>query len=353
MARLKERFSGCLLGGAIGDALGYPVEFMSREAIEHKYGPGGVKDFTERRYFNDKALISDDTQMTLFTANGLMWAAYRIKTRGFGDWISSGIWPAYLRWLATQSSTAGVPKQYLQPQAFEDKDDYIMAQKELFSNRAPGCSCLSALRSGMCGDLNHPINNSKGCGSVMRVAPVGLYFYDDPDMAFWVGAKSGAITHGHRTGQLAAGAAAEIIARITAGENISRSVIETMKRIRRLKGGMALYNVLNYAMEAATVGVEPEDAIPTIGGGWTADEALGIAVFCAVYADTLNDALLLAVNHDGDSDSTGAICGNIVGAAYGMNALRISWLCHVELGGFIMKTADALFEAARDKGDLI
>lgn len=345
---LKDKFNGCLLGGAIGDALGYPVEFMSQAVIKRKYGTEGVKDFPATLYHTDKAVVSDDTQMTLFTANGLIWAWHRIKERGIGDWIGSGIYPAYLRWLATQGYYSDrIPTHFLRTQSFEDNP--IMNQKELYASRAPGITCLSALSSGACGDVCTPINNSKGCGAVMRVAPVGLFFYDDPETAFNVGVRSAAVTHGHPTAQLAAGACAELIARIVSGQKIGVAVVDIMKHIKRRKAGTELYNALNMSMESATVGIEPNTAIPNIGGGWTAEEALGIAVYCAVYADTPNDALLMAVNHGGDSDSTGAVCGNLVGAMYGMNALRIKWITDVELSGYIRYTADELLKATHDR----
>lgn len=127
---LKDKFNGCLLGGAIGDALGYPVEFMSQTAIKRKYGEEGVIDFPATRYYTEKAVVSDDTQMTLFTANGLLWALHRIKEHGIGDWIASGIYPAYLRWLVTQGYYSDrIPTEFLRTQSFEDNP--IMDQKAL------------------------------------------------------------------------------------------------------------------------------------------------------------------------------------------------------------------------------
>ena len=238
---LKDTFRGCLLGGAIGDALGYPVEFMSKAAIRREYGEEGVKDFPATPYCTGKAVFSDDTQMTLFTANGLIWALHRIKERGIGDWISSGIYPAYLRWLVTQGYYSNrIPTHYLRTQPFETNP--ILYQKELYASRTPGITCLSALSSGRCGDVCTPLNNSKGCGAVMRVAPIGLFFYDDPETAFAVGVRSAAITHGHHTAQLAAGAFAELIARIVSGQNIDVAVIDIMGHVKRRKASTELCN---------------------------------------------------------------------------------------------------------------
>ena len=64
-----DRYRGCLLGGAAGDALGYPVEFLSLADIRERYGPAGITSYALQ---HGVAQISDDTQMTLFTANGLL-----------------------------------------------------------------------------------------------------------------------------------------------------------------------------------------------------------------------------------------------------------------------------------------
>lgn len=99
---LQDRFRGCLIGGGIGDALGYPVEFMHLPAIKSAYGADGVQDLILERE-SGKARISDDTQMTLFTASGLLWAAHRIRNEEGGDFVPDGIYPSYMRWLYTVS----------------------------------------------------------------------------------------------------------------------------------------------------------------------------------------------------------------------------------------------------------
>ena len=100
---LYDRVRGSLIGGAIGDALGYPIEFMSLKAIKQKYGDKGYTNYQE---FNNlgKTVISDDTQMTLFTANGLLNYITRITiTNGFHwETLIEFITLAYKDWLKTQ-----------------------------------------------------------------------------------------------------------------------------------------------------------------------------------------------------------------------------------------------------------
>lgn len=80
---VQDRIRGCLIGGAAGDALGYPVEFFSEQTLRDRCGDGGI-----RQYLLDPvsgtARISDDTQMTLFTANGLLVGDTRMALRGIG-----------------------------------------------------------------------------------------------------------------------------------------------------------------------------------------------------------------------------------------------------------------------------
>ncbi|PUX67692.1 ADP-ribosylglycohydrolase family protein, partial [Cronobacter sakazakii] len=86
------------------------------------------------------------------------------------------------------------------------------------------------------------------------------------------------------------------------------------------------------------------EAIKTLGEGWVAEEALAIALFCALRARSFEEGVLMAVNHDGDSDSTGAIVGNLLGAMYGITALPETWLARLELNAVIQEMADDLLD---------
>ena len=78
MDKLNDKFRGCMIGGAAGDALGYAVEFMPEQQIFSKHGENGITSYS---FVNDKALISDDTQMSLFTAAGLLLGSTRARER--------------------------------------------------------------------------------------------------------------------------------------------------------------------------------------------------------------------------------------------------------------------------------
>lgn len=99
------------------------------------------------------------------------------------------------------------------------------------------------------------------------------------------------------------------------------------------------------AAEAAACRDTPRhEAIAALGQGWVADEALAIGTYCALKAESFIDGVILAVNHDGDSDSTGSIAGNLLGAVLGVRAIAPHWLETLELGHIIREIADDLYD---------
>ena len=183
-----------MIGGAVGDALGYPVEFLSLDEIRETYGEKGIQEPVCEEA-TGKALVSDDTQTLAFTMDGLLWADRKAKEKGIYAYTPC-IFYAYQKWLYTQTG-------HFAEKSYEFLlQGEILKWEELFARRTPGESILQALAgsiNGKYGTMRNPINNSKGYNTVARVAPVGLYFYEDPRKAFKIGCESAAITHGHPT----------------------------------------------------------------------------------------------------------------------------------------------------------
>lgn len=346
-ADLHDRFRGCLIGGGLGDALGYPVEFMSLSEMKAQYGSLGIQELAlDSR--SGKALISDDTQMTLFTASGLLWAQHRMNNRGIGSYTNSGIYPSYLRWLYTQDSVRRRPA-FLKVQAFERAGaPRIMDVKELYACRAPGNTCLSALESGIMGEMELPINDSKGCGGVMRIAPVGLLLHRTPLNACGTAAKAAAITHGHPSGYLSAGVLASIIAQLLNGKTLMDAYAAGCECLRLFSQHEETSAILELAVALAHSDMESEEAIARLGQGWVGEEALAIALYCALKEKDPLTALIMSVNHDGDSDSTGAICGNLLGAMHGTSAFSSDWIENLEIATFIFEMADTLYRTTSE-----
>ena len=331
----SDRFVGCLLGGAVGDALGWPVEFLSMSEIRRKFGPEGIQDFADTA--GGIGAITDDTQMTLFTAEGLLREFHEsYQPRRKPDYPAS-IYRSYLCWLHTQGEVSRDPN-------FRNcLDGELLKVAGLHHRRAPGNTCLSALIAGKVGTVEHPVNSSKGCGGVMRVAPVGLFCrafpgnIDDEGRAkeaFELGCAATAITHGHPLGYLPAGFLSSVIFHLVSGRSLEEAVSGAMmilvERPEYEKSSLAA--MVSQAIRQSRKSKPNPETIERLGGGWVGDEALAISLYCAFAAEEdFARGVRLAVNHSGDSDSTGAITGNILGALLGEGAIPGEWLAKLEL----------------------
>ena len=362
--KTKDRIRGSLMAGASGDALGYSVEFMSRKSILAQYGTKGITKFDLSS--EGKALVSDDTQMTLFTACGMLMGVTRGYMRGVGGQPEGYVDGAYLDWYYTQT---GKKKEML-------TDDFhytwLRDLPELAHRRAPGNTCLSACES----LLQHKEvqNNSKGCGGIMRVAPMALLmagywsrggsFYNVEQMDE-AGAEVAAVTHKHPLAFLPAAMLTHLIYRVIRMEeneikaNIADIALETIDSLDNIykseyeEDKRYLANLTRMAVAFAANDKSDAENIRLLGEGWTGEEAWAIALYCAVrHIDSIEEAIIAAVNHDGDSDSTGAVCGNIMGAIYGYEAMKRKRLfCPqgkeleqtLELSDIILTLADDLY----------
>ena len=312
---------------------------MSHSQIVARFGPGGIRDFAPA--YGRTGAITDDTQMSLFTAEGLLRAHTRHVARGICH-APTVVHHAYLRWLKTQGESPN-----LEPQVDLNwhvaTDGWLVHVPALWSRRAPGNTCLSALRSAK--QIGEPAkNNSKGCGGVMRVAPVGLVARRDA--AFDLGCETAALTHGHPSGVLSAGFLALLVAEIVTGNSLQDAIWAAKATLVKCPNhGEVLEAVEKAEWLASSAATTPRPEL--LGAGWIAEEALAIALYCALVAPNFEEAVVLAVNHSGDSDSTGAIAGNICGALHGAEAIPARWADLVELHDEIIAMADDLADASR------
>ena len=320
---MRDLFHGCLIGGAVGDALGAAVEFDDWNAIRRRYGDAGVRDF--EIVYGFRGAITDDTQMTLFTAEGLL----RARVQGNDADAVTAVHRAYLRWLRTQDDDYS-------------PDGWLSGDARLWNARAPGATCLSALREATLAEFAD--NDSKGCGTVMRAAPFGLM----TDDAFDLARQCSALTHGHPTGQIAGAAFAALIGCLLRGKKLSHAVVDTLHKTQqeecKMKVAPETSDAIKGALQLVENNIPPHAAsIESLGGGWIAEEALAIAIYCALCAENFADGVIRAVNHSGDSDSTGAITGNLLGVVYGYNNIPKQWRETVELADVIATLANDLF----------
>ncbi|MEU6034914.1 ADP-ribosylglycohydrolase family protein [Actinomadura sp. NPDC047616] len=337
-----DRVLGCLLGGAIGDALGAPVEGVPLAEIRRRYGPDGITGYVPGRL--PAGSITDDTQLTMFTVQALVQASVRARARGIGGATPGLLQSAYLTWLGGQG--VRMPPQH---SAFGP----LTMDPAMTSRRAPGRTVLSALlkaaerqRPGWpLGTVDEPINDSKGCMGVVRAAPCGIAA-GSAERAFELGRQAAALTHGHPDGQLPAGVLAATVHGLLSGAGLRESLDAARALLREQRRHRETSRALDRAVEMAAEPPTPE-RLETLGGGWTGEEALAIGVYAALAAEREGApeavgrrGLLLAVNHSGDSDSTGAVCGNLLGARYGTAAFPPAWRDGLEVRGTVAAMAD-------------
>ena len=287
---------GCVLGGAVGDGLGAPIEFSSIDTIRHQHGPSGVVDLPSLE-------ITDDTQMVLFTLEGLLLA----RQHGVDPLLT--VRAAYGRWLHTQGGPLVA------------SDGWLMSDQRLHSRRAPGHTCITALK-------HNEKNDSKGCGGVMRAAPVAVWSSDVREV-FTLAVGTAQMTHHHPSGYLSAGALAVIVQALLAGSDLVSAVGVARAELVRWDGHEEQTSLLDKVMGLGPL--TPEEIASELGGGWVGEEALAIGLHAALVGADFASAVRLAVNHSGDSDSTGSICGNILGARDGVTVIPADWLAVLEL----------------------
>ncbi len=339
-----DRILGCLAGGAVGDALGYQVEFHTYDQILLDRGPEGVTGPKE----GEPLLASDDTQMTLFTGEAIVAALEAPAPRGM-EVYREAFRLAYLDWLSTQARGSG-----------PGRAGTLAMEPGMRARRAPGNTCLGALVAGGHGSTGEPINGSKGCGGVMRVAPIGLVAFPAENMkqatqiAFDIACEAAAVTHGHPQGWLPAGAMAALVRQLAGGVDLLEATMRAMDLVQERKDApyedrkrVSRLMDLAFSTAALNPNLKPRSLETLFGGGWTGEEALAIGLFAAAAGDDFQDAVCVASNHSGDSDSTASIAGQLLGARDGMACVPDDWWQAVDLRPLVLRSAESLHAAAR------
>ena len=340
----KNKILGSMVGGAVGDALGYAVEFMSYSDIVARYGKKGIT-----RYELDSqgvAEISDDTQMALFVANGLMLGDTYISDKGIGSPhnYDSG---ALYAWYITQTQKFDTPRKKYYSQF------WLMDDPRMFARRAPGVTCMGALS----GKLK--TNKSKECGGIVRIAPQALYEYRFtglPREKRWEITKEMIeYTHHHPLGYLPAILLVDVLCSIMRRssetvvlESTVWESISAMKFLLNNKYGKYIIMLSDKAFDLAKQERPDHESIAELGEGWTAEETLAIALYCATkYHNDFEKAIVASVNHSGGSDSTGAVTGNIIGAILGRDAIPQHYIDNLELVDVIEEMANDIASGAQ------
>jgi ADP-ribosylglycohydrolase len=271
----SARAVGCLVGGAIGDALGAPIEFLDLAEIRRQYGSRGILELDASS--SGLSAITDDTQMTMFTAEGLLETRARERSREESAAHSSGavnatgaqpVLEAYHRWLMTQGAHPQTGPGTLYAGMSEGEVAQVLSSgnlvhlPRLHARRSPGNTCLTSLETGVYTTPESPQNNSKGCGGVMRAAPAGIIAADSIS-AFRLGCQLAALTHGHPSAYISAGVLALIVFLLAEGEELGAAAeagVDAARRydawdgtaFRSQRPGEEVADALDHAIEVAS-----------------------------------------------------------------------------------------------------
>lgn len=314
--RDDDKYKGCMIGLALGDCLGYQVEFVgSMDEIRKIHGPDGVTSLPEN------AIVSDDTQMTMRVARALIASKPRVGVVE-GD--------AVLARYGTRLSAEFV--------------EWFRSQQDPAQARDPGNTCMAACRALASGKDwgNAGIAGSRGSGTAMRSAPIGLWFHEDVPNIVQYGIATAQITHADDVARCASVATALLCSVAMRGAPVGTWGHELMDVV----GGIS--DEFSTSINAATSSVgllSPEEALMggQLGDGWQGHEAVACALYCCMSSpDDFRKAVLMAANTPGDSDTIACITGALMGARLGMGAIPKEWLGRVEHEEKLLGLADAL-----------
>ncbi len=311
-------YRGCFYGGAVGDAIGAPDE--CGEIIGNK-----------------KGVITDYTRMAMFTAEGL--AISRVRKEA-GKTTVLYVYEALLRWLSTQPDIHA-NSLVADHGTCSIIDGVLLGFQEMRDKRNSDSVSVAALKTGLWGTMDNPVNNSRDCSCVVRSAPAGLMF--TPETAFNVGASIAAITHGHESAFLSAGCFAGIISEIIHNnKTVAEAVASISRHLEVIPSGKECLATLTKAMVAAnrkdaTLFSNPE----------TATDVLGLAVCCAAsFPDNFKKCVYSSINQGGKTACTGAAAGYLSGATIGLDALQKKFTGKPELCSLILELAEDMFDTS-------
>ena len=279
-----------MTGLALGDALGWPTEFKNMRDIRSLFGERGIQEPP------DPAIITDDTQMTIAVGRAIANHAHAdvavLMERMAQEFVEWGF----------------------------SKDN----------NRAPGLSCMGGVRNlakGIAWDSSGGLD-SKGCGSAMRVAPIGFVYHDDLQRLRAVAIASSLPTHRHPSAIASAVGAAYLVK--LALDRVHP--LEMPARLASFVEGMSSQFDATLAKMNSVLAMEDEvSAMNIIGAGWLGYEAVPLALYCVIkYPDSWVDTVRRGANFEGDSDSIASIAGGIQALRLGPDSIPSEWLARLE-----------------------
>ena len=335
-------YRGCLLGLAVGDALGYTVDSRSWQEIQEDYGPNGLQGYD---LVNGYAEITSYTQLAAFTCNGLLFGMTRGLLQGKMAPFVRYIAHAAREWAAGQRPWGRPGRTYC----------WLLQQPELCRRHCMDTRMLDTLSRENLGTPEDPVNHFSGPCGITAAIGVGIFF-DPGRMAQEeidrLGMEAAALTYGSPLSFLSGGVLAHIISRC------GRDRTVPLKELYR-EGITALedrwgheysqvYEITSLMRHAMILA--EDQSLPTAEAMnrlkcETAAQVLAGAVYATlVSGGDLDTAMIAAVNHSGRSAAVGAITGAILGARLGEEALPEFYLEGLECAGALRELADDLYQ---------
>ena len=319
-----ERMAQIIALGALGDALGYLIEFQSIDQIEAQYGVLGPAPPFQG---NDLALVSDDTQMTLFTLEAL----YAVRGPNSAQCLLEACTSAYHDWHQTQAFSFWQAAQLQWGGALAPQFEC------LWKRRAPGMTCLSAFAAPVLGSRTLRLNNSKGCGTVMRSAPFGfaptLLELSLTD-ALLAAEEASYLTHGHDEAAISSRALAHFVHLGLTGLDFSTAVHQVSADLQHHWPASNTLRLIESALILPNH-FDSRSMVKRLGQGWVGDEALALAVHCTArcYLQGLDPltALRESAAHSGDSDSTASLCGQLLASFGSIPEQTAQWAAQLDV----------------------
>ena len=344
MAKETSRYVGCLLGLAVGDAMGYTVDDKTWEQIRENYGPNGLLGYDLQ---NDYAEVTSYTQITAFIANGLLLGV----TRGKPD--------AYLRHV-TLALREWAKRQHF-PRDPERSWCWV-AQKPALRRRC--CRdpwMLDAFRFEHLGTMQKPINKADSPGAIGAAAAVALFYNPDRMEPAQVGSLTAniiAMTHGDPSAWLAGVALSYGLAGILqepdrpVAEQFLQAadVMQSQFGSRYPQAGEIAEQLRTAVALAQSEGRDHRADMENFVCD-TAPQCLQAAVYAAIVCpEDFDAAMILAVNHSGRSAAVGAVTGAILGARLGQETLPEFYLESLEPIEELRELADDLALGSPSRG---
>ncbi|MCF0089423.1 hypothetical protein B0E37_04515 [Streptomyces sp. MH192] len=325
----RSRVRGTLLGAAIGDALGTPLDGLSADRVREEHGERGPADLLV--HHGRRGTVSHLTQLTLFTLDGLIRAQVRRDT---GAWHPpTDLHRAYRRWAATQHDWG--------PDERRTEDGWLAREEWLYARRAPTRACLLGLGDAVMGTPAAPKNPAAvGPEAVVRSAPFGLLVGWEPHLVMQIALECATQTHGHPTAYLAAGAYAVVVHALARGGDVDDGVQRALHLLSPRPGQEPVAEALQRALGAVRQGLPSAARVAELVDGGSAERVLSAAVYCALVGEDVRHGLRLAVSHGGPSGAAGALVGGMLGALYGETALPPAWLAELEGRATMLVLAD-------------